>query len=157
MHDKAPYGWSLLSWKFPKGDKETAEQSMLGIRDVILKYSIPYLNEYSTFSNTLQMLEEDDVDVVPPGYRMLRAKKLKYKGYFALGAKDYIKAEKYFKEYYSFFGPDYVKDEISKALKEEIEEIVGTIHDLEEIERILERNRQKTIEILNLRKYIDID
>ncbi|KKH47874.1 hypothetical protein [Methanosarcina sp. 1.H.A.2.2] len=157
MHNDAPYGWSPLSWDFPKGDKEMAEQSMIGIRSVILKHSLPYLNKYSTFSDTLQMLEKDDVDVVPPGYRRLRARKSEYKGYFALGAKDYIKAEKYFKEYYSLFGPDYVKDEISKTLKEEIEEIVKTIHDPEEIERILERNRQNTINILNLRKYIDID
>jgi len=157
MQDDAPYGWSLSNWAFPKGDKETAERSMLGIRDVIIKYSIPYLNKYSTFSDTLKMLEEDDPVVVPRIYRGLRGKKSKYKGYFALGARDYIKAEKYFKEYYSLFGQDYVKDEITKSLKDEIKEIVEAIHDPDEIERVMEINRQNTIEILNLRKYIDID
>ncbi|AKB28471.1 hypothetical protein MSSIT_1752 [Methanosarcina siciliae T4/M] len=71
---------------------------MLGIRDVILKYSIPYLKKYSTFSSVLQMLEEDNPDVVPPLYRALCKGKAHYKGYFALGAGDYSKAENYFKE-----------------------------------------------------------
>lgn len=157
MHDKAPHGWSHLSWDFPKGDNETAERSISEIRDVILKYSIPYLNEYSTFENILQMLEEDNPDVVPPLYRALCKGKAHYKGYFALGAGDYSKAEKYFKEYYSLFGPENRKNEISRAIMEELEEILGAIHDHEKIERVMEKNRQNTIKILNLKKYIDID
>lgn len=157
MHNDAPNGWSPLSWDFPKGDKGMAEQSMLGIRDVILKYSIPYLNEYSTFENILQILEEDNPDVVPRIYRALRARKSYYKGYFALGAGDYSKAENYFKEYYSLFGPEDRSNEISRAVMEELEEILGAVHDPEEIERVMEKNRQNTINILSLRKYTDID
>lgn len=152
MHDTTPCGWGSLSWDFPKEDKEKAEKSMLEIKDIIIKYSIPYLNKYSTFENILQMLEEDNPDVVPLIYRVLRARKSYYKGYFALGAGDYSKAENYFKEYYSLFGPEDRSNEISRAIMEELEEILGAIHDHEEIERVMERNRRNTINILNLRK-----
>jgi hypothetical protein len=40
---------------------------------------------------------------------------------------------------------------------EELEGILARIHNSAEIEELMERNRQSTIEILNLRKYIDID
>jgi hypothetical protein len=157
MNAHPPIGWSHLSWDFPKGDEETAEKSMLGIRDVLLKYSIPYLNKYSRFNDILKMLEEDNPDVVPPLYRALFKGKSHYKGYFALGAGDYVKAENYFKEYYSLFGSEHRNKDISRIIMEELEEIIGAIHNPEEIDRLMERNRQNTIEILKLRKYIDID
>jgi hypothetical protein len=157
MHDNGLCGWSPLSWDFPKGDKETAEKSMIGIREVILKYSIPYLNKYSTFADTLKMLEEDNSDVVPPLYTALFKGKAHYKGYFALGARNYTKAEEYFKEYYSLFGPEDRTNDISRMYMEELEGILARIHNSAEIEELMERNRQSTIEILNLRKYIDID
>ncbi|WP_094229180.1 hypothetical protein [Methanolobus psychrotolerans] len=157
MHDSPPYGWSQLSWPVPMDSKEILDKSMASIRHVLLKYSIPYLNKYSTFEDTLQMLEEDNSDVVPRIYHILRARKSYYKGYFVLGTKDYFKAEKYFKEYYSLFGPEDRSNEISRKYMEELEEVLEAIHSPPEIEEIMERNRQNTIEILNLKKYIDID
>jgi hypothetical protein len=157
MHAHPPCGWSQLSWDFPKGNEETAEKSMLGIRDVILKYSIPYLNKYLSFTNVLKILEEDNPDIVPPLYRALFKGKAHYKGYFALGARNYTKAEEYFKEYYSLFEPEDRNNDISRMYMEELEEILARIHNPSEIEELMERNRQNTIEILNLRKYIDVD
>jgi hypothetical protein len=157
VHNKGPWGWCSLRWKFPKDDAETVERSMLGIRDVLLKYSIPYLNTYSTFESVLKMMEEDNPEIVPPLYTTLLGKKALYKGYFALGAKDYSKAENYFKEYYSSLRPNYVINEATRKHKEETERLVEAVKDPEDIEELMEKNRQKTIEILNLRKYVDVD
>jgi hypothetical protein len=157
MNNEPPFGWGSKFWSFPKGDKEIAEKSMIGIREVIVKYSIPYLNKYSTFADMLKMLEDNNPDIVPPGYRILRVRKSQYKGYFALGTKDYTKAEEYFREYYSVFKPENKSNETSRIIMENIESFLDVISDLAKIEELMERNRQKTIEILKLKKYIDID
>ncbi|WP_321428563.1 hypothetical protein [uncultured Methanolobus sp.] len=157
VHNKAPCGWCSLRWNFPKDGAETIEKSMLGIRDVLLKYSIPYLNKYSTFESVLQMMEEDNLEIVPPLYTTLFEMKALYKGYFALGAKDYSKAENYFKEYYSSLGPNYVINEATKEHKEEMEMLVEAVKNPEDIEKLMEKNRQNTIKILNLKKYVDVD
>ncbi|WP_321428561.1 hypothetical protein [uncultured Methanolobus sp.] len=157
MNNKPPCGWSSIRWDFPKKDAEYAEKSMLSIKKVIQEYSLPYLNKYCTFTNTLKMFEENNPDIVPPNYRMLRVRKLRYKGYFALGAKDYIKAETYFKEYYSVFSPENKSNPTSKLIMAELEEILNIIHNPVDIEELMEKNRQNTIKILNLKKYIDVD
>lgn len=157
VHNKDPCGWCPLRWNFPKDDAETAERSMLGIRDVLLKYSIPYLNKYSTFESVLQMIEEDNPEIVPPLYTTLFGRKALYKGYFALGTKDYSNAKKYFEEYYSSLGPNYVINEPTKKHKEEVEILAKAVQSPEEIERLMEKNKQNTIEVLNLRKYIDFN
>jgi hypothetical protein len=157
VHNKAPCGWCSLRWNFPKNDDETAEKSMLGIRDVLLNYSIPYLNKYATFESILKMMEEDNPEIVPPLYTTLFEKKALYKGYFALGAKDYSKAENYFKEYHSSLGPNYAINEATEKHQEEVGMLVKAVENPEEIDLLMEQNRQNTIEVLKLSKYIDID
>ncbi|MBA2861047.1 hypothetical protein [Methanococcus maripaludis] len=157
MKDRPPCGWGSFCWKFPKGDMKTAEESMIEIKNVIIKYTIPYLNRYCTFESILEMLEEDKPDVVPEVYNALSRGKSHHKGYFAMGAGDYKKAEKYFKESYSRFKPENRIKEISRWIMEELEEILDAIHDNDKIEQVMEKNRQHTIELMKLRKYIAIN